>query len=1728
MAAAPVATNILQRKKNMKLKIQQILTALLLLAGWPLAQAQTGSQTGITYQGQLSTTAGPVQGGLYDFMFTLYSDSNGVNAVTAPVSSTGVAVTSNGLFVVYLDFGAGVFTGATTNWLQIQVATNGGTADALGQLQPVTSTPQAIYALTAGTANFASNALRFTGSVSGDVTGTEGALMVTNVGGQSALSISNAVLATIAATNSDIPNAIVKRDVTGSFSAASLTLASNLYLPFPAYIYSGTNIFMIEHGGTFLGIRGAGVDAGIANVGVGDLTLSSPVLAGNNNTAIGENALAANTTGSDNTAAGFNALTANTTGAQNAGTGSGSLQMNTTANDNTADGFKALNMNMTGTQNTATGSQALEMNTVNDNTADGYMALNMNMTGAQNTATGSLALQMLMSANDNTAAGYMALNMNMTGAQNTAAGSQALANDTADNNTAVGYQALNANTSGSQNTATGQQALQMNTTGTANTADGALALQANTSGGNNTASGFDALNANTTGNNNTAVGFYAMLASASGSGNTALGFESLSANTGGSGDIALGYQAGLNITNGTADIDIGNPGAAADNYTIRLGIQGYHSNTYVAGIWGTTIASNTQIVIVDSTGHLGVMTNSNGPNSITIKAGLGLSGGGTVALGGSTTLTNTGVLSVTGDSIITAVTSNGAVKLTDNATYTINAGLGLSGGGTVAPGGSTTLTNTGVLSVTNGDTNIMVVTTNGAVTLLVNATPLDTYNAIVSRDANGSFNANNIALGGAVNSSSQAGVLNLPATSDAGGVLAGAITLGGNSNLFLHAYGAMNFFGGQNAGNLTMTGQQNTGLGFEALSLNAAGNNNIALGYLAGSNLTNGSSNIDIGNSGFASDNNTIRLGAQGAQSNTFVAGIWGTTLGSNTQTVVVDCNGHLGVGSNGPDSITINAGLGLSGGGTVALGGSTTLTNTGVLSVTGDSNITAVTSNGAVKLIDNATYTIIAGLGLSGGGTVAPGGSAILTNTGVLSVTNGDTNIMVITSNGAVTLFDNGTPLDTFSTIVSRDSNGSFNANNIALGSAVNGGSQAGVLNLPGTSDDGSVLAGAITLGGYSNIFLHGFGSQNFFGGLNAGNFSLSGSDNAGVGSTTLMNLTTGSYNTASGAGALEFNTTGSFNTASGAGALGATTGSNNIALGYDAGSSLTGGSANIDIGNPGFAAESSTIRIGQQGLQGNTFLAGVWGATVGAANQAVVVDSTGHLGSRPPESTTAISSSIQTGANPLAMALLGRYVYVGSQNDTLQIFDVSAPGSPTLISTTPLGANSSFVTALAVAGRYAYALTSAGTLQVIDVSDPKAPVALGSVASPTDSLTVAGRYAYAVGEGTLQIFDVANPISPVSVGSATAANPLRLTVAGRYAYVACGGSPSLQIFDVSTPSSPVLAGKYAGGAEAAAVAVSGRYAYMVGSSTFQVIDVSNPAAPQLTGTLNLGTDMTSVSVADGYAYALDIQGATLYVVDVSHPAAPALLSSVSTGDGAGDDFVVSGRYAYVLEGSGLLQVVNFAGAYFQQLEAGSTEAASLQVRDSASVGNNLDVRGGLTVSASARVAGGLSVYLPGPTGTISQNDATNYIADFSVAGVPGNISTLDVNGNWLATTFNAMSDRNAKENFQPVSPIEILDKVAALPISRWNYKTDKNGAHIGPMAQDFYSAFNTGKDEKHIATVDEEGVALGAIQGLNQKLDQKEARIQQQETKIQNQSEEINQLKSRLDRLEKMMSSK
>ena len=82
--------------------------------------------------------------------------------------------------------------------------------------------------------------------------------------------------------------------------------------------------------------------------------------------------------------------------------------------------------------------------------------------------------------------------------------------------------------------------------------------------------------------------------------------------------------------------------------------------------------------------------------------------------------------------------------------------------------------------------------------------------------------------------------------------------------------------------------------------------------------------------------------------------------------------------------------------------------------------------------------------------------------------------------------------------------------------------------------------------------------------------------------------------------------------------------------------------------------------------------------------------------------------------------------------------------------------------------------------------------------------------------------------------------------------------------------------------------------------------------------------------------------------------------------------------------------------------------------------------------------------------------------------------------------TTWQNGSDRNIKQNFATIDAANVLARVVSLPVQSWNYNAQPGDKHIGPVAQDFHDAFGlNGKDDTHIATVDEAGVALAAIKG-------------------------------------------
>jgi len=187
----------------------------------------------------------------------------------------------------------------------------------------------------------------------------------------------------------------------------------------------------------------------------------------------------------------------------------------------------------------------------------------------------------------------------------------------------------------------------------------------------------------------------------------------------------------------------------------------------------------------------------------------------------------------------------------------------------------------------------------------------------------------------------------------------------------------------------------------------------------------------------------------------------------------------------------------------------------------------------------------------------------------------------------------------------------------------------------------------------------------------------------------------------------------------------------------------------------------------------------------------------------------------------------------------------------------------------------------------------------------------------------------------------------------------------------------------------------------------------------------------------------------------------------------GGGNGNAVSGQAA-VVSGGGF----NSAGGQWATVPGGQRNAATGLASFAAGYDSNAATDGSFVWSDFASGATQLSStaanqFLARATGGFTfWTNAANTVGATLASG----------SGAWASA-----SDRNLKTDVVHVDDAVVLDKVARLPIDRWSYKSERGVRHVGPMAQDFYAAFGVGEDDKHITSIDEDGVALAAIKALH-----------------------------------------
>lgn len=133
-----------------------------------------------------------------------------------------------------------------------------------------------------------------------------------------------------------------------------------------------------------------------------------------------------------------------------------------------------------------------------------------------------------------------------------------------------------------------------------------------------------------------------------------------------------------------------------------------------------------------------------------------------------------------------------------------------------------------------------------------------------------------------------------------------------------------------------------------------------------------------------------------------------------------------------------------------------------------------------------------------------------------------------------------------------------------------------------------------------------------------------------------------------------------------------------------------------------------------------------------------------------------------------------------------------------------------------------------------------------------------------------------------------------------------------------------------------------------------------------------------------------------------------------------------------------------------------------------------------GATSCAGTYAIGGCAPDAIGVRGVSSTGTAASFTGGSGGSGT----CTFSGGAGWSCT-----SDRDLKEDFAPVDAGWMLQQVVQMPVTSWTMKGDVDGStHVGPTAQDFHAAFGLGNDDTTINSVDAQGVALAAIQGLYQ----------------------------------------
>ena len=483
-------------------------------------------------------------------------------------------------------------------------------------------------ATSATSATTAGTATNFSGSLVGDVTGTQGATVVSSVGGQSASNVASATSTTNSATSSNTANTLIKRNASGNFSAGVISVTDEVISSSLTVIPLST-VGVVHNSAAGLLSTSLIVNADIsASAAITDSKLATISTAG-------KVANSATTATSLNTA---NAIVArDASGNINATTVIASLLGAASSNvlkaGDTMTGALQLPAGTTSvpslvfTGSTTTGLSASAGTLVFSTSALARMKISSGGTVSinaftspgviHNDASGNLSSSLIINSDIATGAGIIDSKLATISTAGKVANSATTATDAnvvnaivrrdiAGNFTANVITVADATVNGNLILRTDPS-----TSTTGNIFKGSNIPFIHNFGTNNTFVGEYAGNFTMSGNGqNSMVGAFALTSNVSGDNNTGIGFGNLGACTTGSNNVAIGSSAGVTLTTGSGNIYISADAASTgESSTTRIGTS--QTKCFISGIRGiTTGNANAIAVLIDSAGQLGTISSS--------------------------------------------------------------------------------------------------------------------------------------------------------------------------------------------------------------------------------------------------------------------------------------------------------------------------------------------------------------------------------------------------------------------------------------------------------------------------------------------------------------------------------------------------------------------------------------------------------------------------------------------------------------------------------------------------------------------------------------------------------------------------------------------------------------------------------------------------------------------------------------------------------------------------------------------------------------------------------------------------------------------------------------------------------------------------------------------------------------------------------------------------------------